>query len=122
MMARLFGLPVISPAELEARLGEPGLAVFDVNAEVSWRRHRVPGARRLDHQHFGAGELPADRAVELVFYCSGPLCRKAPLAARRARALGFSRVRVLSAGISGWVDGGLPTEAGDGATGALAPG
>jgi len=48
-----------------------------------------------------------------VFYCSGPLCRKAPLAARRAKGFGYTDVRVMSAGISGWMAARLPTESGD---------
>ena len=50
--------------------------------------------------------------VSLMFYSSNPFCRKAPQAARRARQMGFSDVRVLSAGISGWVAAGMPTEPG----------
>jgi rhodanese-related sulfurtransferase len=40
------------------------------------------------------------------------MCRKAPNAARRAKKLGYENVRVMSAGITGWLDKGLPTEAG----------
>jgi len=47
-----------------------------------------------------------------VFYCSNPLCRKAPSAARRAKQMGYTDVKVMSAGISGWLDAKLPTETG----------
>ncbi len=47
-----------------------------------------------------------------MFYCSHPLCRKAPNAASRARKMGYPNVMVMSAGISGWLSAGLPTEAG----------
>ena len=57
-----------------------------------------------------SNDLPADRTAPLVFYCSNFLCRKAPNAARRAKAMGFTNVRVMSAGISGWISAGLPTE------------
>ena len=111
MIATLMGLPTISPGELERRLGS--VTVFDVNAPASWHAARVPGARRLDPASFGAADLPQDRDAALVFYCSGPLCRKAPNAAKRARALGWRNVQVLSAGISGWVGASLPTESGE---------
>ena len=39
-----------------------------------------------------------------VFYCSNPMCMKAPNAARRAKALGYTNVHVMSAGIRGWLD------------------
>lgn len=112
MMARLFGLRTIDPAALAQRLGEGGIAVFDVNSRESWRRAHVPGARPLDPQSFVADDLQAERTASLVFYCSNPLCRKAPLAARRAKQMGFEDVRVLSAGITGWMAAGLRTEAG----------
>ena len=34
------------------------------------------------------------------------------LAAKRGRRMGYGDVRVLSAGNSGWIGAGLPTEAG----------
>jgi len=84
-----------------------------VNSRRSWASTRVPGALHLDPARFAAHDLPADRAVPLVFYCSNYLCRKAPLAARRARQLGYANVRVMSAGISGWLAAGLPIEHGE---------
>ena len=111
MIARLLGLRTISPAELHRRLqhSEP-IAVFDVNARASWMQAHVPGARHLDPQGFGSEDLPAERERAVVFYCSNPLCRKAPQAARRAQAMGWRDVRVLSAGITGWQSAGLPVE------------
>lgn len=111
MMALLMGLKTVAPSEL-ARLLETGAAIaIDVNAPQSWRRARVPGALNLDHLQFRAEDLPTGGAA-LVFYCSNHFCRKAPLAARRALTMGQRDVRVLSAGISGWVAADLPTEAG----------
>lgn len=112
MFARLMGLAVISPEELNARRQSEPLAVFDVNAEPRWLAARVPGAHHLDPLGFAANDLPADRDTALVFYCSNPLCRKAPNAARRARAMGYRNVSVMSAGISGWLKADLPTESG----------
>jgi rhodanese-related sulfurtransferase len=114
MMAWLLGLPTLDPAALHRRMQDERLVIFDLNSEASWRQARVPGARRLDPNAFAAEELPADHNAPLVFYCSNPLCRKAPLAARRARQLGYQKVQVLSAGISGWLDAGLPVESGGG--------
>lgn len=107
MFAFLFGLKNVAPAALQQRLAE--VAVFDVNSLQSWHAAHVPNARRLDALTFTVDELPADRATPLVFYCSNPLCRKAPNAARRAKQMGFENVAVMSAGIKGWLDAGLPT-------------
>lgn len=112
MIARLMGLPTIDPATLERRRRAGSVAIFDVNALASWRAGHVPGARHLDHAAFTAAELPAAREQPVVFYCSNPLCRKAPLAAKRALRMGWTNVAVLSAGISGWTAAGLPVEAG----------
>jgi rhodanese-related sulfurtransferase len=112
MMARLMGLATISPAELHRLLGERGAATFDVNSPQSWTEAHVPGAVHLDPLAYRADDLPADRQALLVFYCSNPWCRKAPNAARRAGSLGYTNVKVMSAGIQGWVGAKLPVETG----------
>lgn len=110
MMARLMGLKTVSPNELHRLVQSGAVTTIDVNARQSWLRARVPGASNLDPTGYQIADLPADREAPLVFYCSGPLCRKAPLAARRAIGMGYGNVRVLSAGISGWLAEQLPTE------------
>jgi len=111
MLARLMGLKTVDPATLRRRMQSERLAIFDVNSRGSWLEARIPGARHLDPE-FLESDLPAERDHALVFYCSNPLCRKAPLAARRARKMGYREVHVLSAGISGWLAAGLPAESG----------
>jgi len=112
MLARLMGLRTIDPATLHRRMQEERIAVFDVNSRGSWLAAHVPGARHLDHETFSESDLPVERDQTLVFYCSNPLCRKAPLAARRAGKMGYRDARVLSAGIAGWLAARLPTESG----------
>lgn len=109
MIAFLMGLKSISPAELMREIDARAVTVVDVNAPQRWQSGHVPGAVNLDPQAYGAADLPAGRDTPLVFYCSNPLCRKAPQAARRAKAMGYDNVRVMSAGITGWMDAGLPT-------------
>lgn len=112
MLARLMGLKTISPEALERKMGEQPVTVVDVNSPQSWAKARVPGARHLDPEAFAESDLPAAKETSLVFYCSNPLCRKAPNAARRARKMGYTDVAVMSAGISGWMSRGLRTEGG----------
>ncbi len=111
MFAMLMGLKSIAPRELHGRMGQGGLTVIDVNARQSWLKARVPGALNLAAD-FDAGMLPADLGTPLVFYCSTPLCRKAPQAARKAERLGYADVRVMSAGIAGWLGASLPVDSG----------
>jgi len=112
MMAFLMGLKSISPAELRAQVEAKRVNVYDVNSAQSWRKAHVPGARHLDPATFSAADLPADRTASLVFYCGNPMCRKAPTAAKRAKQMGYEDVKVMSAGITGWVGSNLPTETG----------
>jgi rhodanese-related sulfurtransferase len=110
VLARLMGLRTISPGELDRLVRERAVTAIDVNSPGSWAQAHVPGAVNLDPATFGSSDLPADKAALLVFYCSNPLCRKAPNAALRARKLGHENVRVLSAGIQGWKSARLPVE------------
>lgn len=113
MLARLLGLKTISPDRLHRLMQDEDVAVLDVNSRHSWTTARVPGASNLDPADFSESDLPADRGSILVFYCSNPMCRKAPGAARRAKKMGYGDARVMSAGIRGWVRAGLPTERGE---------
>lgn len=112
MFAMLMGLKGIAPHELHERMKLAAVTVIDVNSRHSWLKARVPGAINLAPD-FDEAQLPGDRVAPLVFYCSNRLCRKAPIAARRAGKLGYSDVRVMSAGISGWVDARLPADSGE---------
>ena len=73
---------------------------------------REPGANQAVASAYRDSDLPPEKRAVLVFYCSNPMCRKAPNAARRAKKLGYENVYVMSAGISGWLAAKLPTESG----------
>ena len=113
MFSWLMGLSTISPMTLHQIMQREPVVPIDVNARQSWLRARVPGALSLDPTEYGERDLPADKQTALVFYCSNPWCRKAPTAAKRAARMGFGNVRVMAAGIAGWIDAGLPTDSGD---------
>jgi rhodanese-related sulfurtransferase len=110
MIALLMGLKTISPARLHELLQRSAATAVDVNSRQSWLQARVPGALHLDPLTYGEPDLPPGRDAMLVFYCSNPFCRKAPNAARRAKGMGYSNVRVMAAGIAGWLAAKLPTE------------
>ena len=110
MMARLMGLKTISPGDLHDLVREKQVCVIDVNSTQSWSESHVPGAIHLDPVRFDPSQLPADKSLPIVFYCSNTWCRKAPNAARRAGDFGYANVRVMPAGISGWLGAGLPVE------------
>jgi rhodanese-related sulfurtransferase len=113
MFARLMGLKTISPKGLHEMMQKQRVSVIDVNSRQSWMKAHVPGAVNLDPADYNDSDLPPDKAASVVFYCSNPLCRKAPNAARRAGKMGYGNVMVMSAGISGWLSNKLPTEGGE---------
>jgi rhodanese-related sulfurtransferase len=113
MIARLMGLKVVSPDGLHQMIQKQQVTVIDVNSRQSWIKARVPGALNLDPADYRDSDLPPDKESSLVFYCSNPMCTKAPNAARRAKKMGYSNVKVMSAGISGWLATKLPTEGGE---------
>jgi rhodanese-related sulfurtransferase len=110
MFAQLMGLKTISPGDLKQLLQKQGVTVVDVNSPQSWAEAHVPGAVNLDPANYVASDLPEDKNASLVFYCSNPFCRKAPNAAKRAKQMGYSNVKVMAAGMSGWLSAKLPTE------------
>ena len=55
--------------------------------------------------------LPADKNALVVAYCGGPTCNAYAAAAKAAKELGYTNVKHLSAGISGWKAANAPLEA-----------
>jgi rhodanese-related sulfurtransferase len=88
------------------------VTVIDVNSRQSWIKQRVPGALNLNPADYSDSDLPPDKESSLVFYCSNPMCRKAPSAARRARKMGYEISRSCQP-YQGWVASQLPTEGGE---------
>lgn len=111
-LPKLMGLETISPGKLYEMIENDRVTVLDVNSRQSWIRAHVPGAFNLDPLSYSESDLPVQKESVLVFYCSNPLCRKAPKAAKRAGKMGYSSVKVMPAGISGWISAGFPTEGG----------
>lgn len=112
MFARLMGLKSIAPDKLHQMIQDEQVTVIDVNSPQSWTKARIPEATNLQPAEFTESDLPTDKQSNLVFYCSNPMCRKAPNAARRARKMGYDNAKVMSAGINGWIAADLPTESG----------
>lgn len=102
------GVKDITPQQLAAVLGQ--VSVIDVNEADNYAFAHVPGARLLAYDSITPDVLPADLSDTLVFYCWSPECPAAGMAARTAMGLGFTQVRCMTAGITGWQDAGLPTE------------
>ena len=103
--------PDISIADLKVAIAEKKVTVIDVNGSDSFAAGRVPSA--VDFQAKSAdlaSVLPADKGALVVAYCGGPSCNAYKQAANKAAALGYTNVKHLSAGISGWKSAGETLE------------
>jgi rhodanese-related sulfurtransferase len=103
--------PDISIAELKTAIAEKKVTIIDVNGSDSFKAGHVPGA--IDFQANKAEiakALPTDKGALVVAYCGGPTCGAYAAAAKKAQALGYTNVKHLSAGISGWKEAGAPLE------------
>ena len=56
--------------------------------------------------------LPADKQTLVVAYCGGPKCKAYEKAVTAVEKLGYTQVKHLSAGISGWKKAGEKMDAG----------
>jgi rhodanese-related sulfurtransferase len=104
--------PELLPVAEAARLLREGEAVLcDVNApEARAYFGVVPGALELSHpSHFELDELPSDRGVPLIFYCSTPSCGASLRSGTRAILAGYTEVYALRGGIMAWLDAGRET-------------
>ena len=95
--------------------GQPDFVLLDVRSPALFAAGHVPGAINLPHGKIVASKL-AQYAPETIFvtYCAGPHCNGATRGAIRLAKLSRP-VKVMSGGITGWVDEGfaLTTETAD---------
>lgn len=103
--------PDISIAELKQAIAEKKVTVIDVNGSDSYKQGHVPTAVDFQSNMSDiASKLPADKGALVVAYCGGPSCNAYTKAANAATKLGYTNVKHLSAGISGWLQAGEKTE------------
>ncbi|EDY18468.1 Rhodanese domain protein [Chthoniobacter flavus Ellin428] len=103
--------PDISINELKSAIVHKQVTVIDVNGSDSYKEGHIPGA--IDFQSVKselAAKLPTDKSALVVAYCGGPTCGAYAAAAKAASELGYTNVKHLSAGISGWKDAHAPLE------------
>ncbi len=95
--------PDISIADLKKAIAEKKVVVIDVNGSNSYAKGHIPGA--VDFASTGgdlSSALPSNKDALVVAYCGGPSCSAYKKAAQKAADLGYTNVKHLSAGISGW--------------------
>jgi len=104
--------PDVSVADLKKAIAEKKATVIDVNGTDSYKKEHIPGAIDYTAQKAElAKSLPADKGALVVAYCGGPTCAAYEAAAKAAKDLGYTNVKHLSVGISGWKAAGEKTDA-----------
>lgn len=105
--------PDISIKDLKAAIASKSVTIIDANGSDSYRQGHIPGAINFEAD---AGKLqkvlPRDKNALIVAYCGGPQCMAYKAAAEKAVALGYTNVKHLPAGISGWKSAGEKVDTG----------
>ena len=103
----------ITIPDLKAAIDGRKVTLLDANGTKSWKGGHIPGA--IDFKANAdklASLLPADKSALVVAYCGGPRCMAYKSAVEAAQKLGYTNIKHLPAGISGWVKAGEPTDKG----------
>jgi rhodanese-related sulfurtransferase len=103
--------PDISIADLKKAIADKKVVVIDVNGSDSYKSGHIPTALDFAATKDIAAKLPKEKSALVVAYCGGPSCQAYQAAAKKAKELGYTNVKHLSAGISGWKQAGEKTEA-----------
>ncbi len=101
----------ISLTDVKALTESKTAVIIDVNGGDSYKEGHVPTALNFEAiEDKLAANLPADKNTLIVAYCGNPKCPAYLRAAKAAQKLGYTNVKHMAAGISGWKDAGLKTE------------
>jgi rhodanese-related sulfurtransferase len=118
--AALAEIEEISPEEVRALLERPGRdgwELIDVREADEYQAGHLPGARhyprgflevRADLEHPKRDPWLSDRSRKLILYCGGG--HRSVLATQVLRQMGFTELRSLTGGWSGWLERDYPTE------------
>ena len=118
--AALAEIGEVTPEDVHALLAKPdrgGWELVDVREPDEFAAGHLPGARlqprgflevRADLVHPKRDPWLADRARKLILYCGGG--HRSALAAQTLQQMGFTDVRSMAEGWTGWTRRGYPTE------------
>jgi len=94
---------------------DPGFVLVDARSPAMYAKGHVLGAVNIPHGKMIGSRMSAWPADTLfVTYCAGPHCNGAARAAAKLARLGF-RVKLMTGGITGWLDEGFALATGNAA-------
>ena len=103
----------VSPKDVLAAANAKSAVIIDANGPDSYKAGHVPGAFSFAAIKDNlAASLPADKNALIIAYCGSPQCGAYLRAAKAAQKLGYTNIKHMSAGISGWNEAKMPTEPG----------
>jgi len=103
----------ISIKDLDKAIKDKTVVVIDVNGADSYKQAHVPTAIDYATQKDKLAKLlPEDKGTLVVAYCGGPSCGAYQAAAKAAKELGYTNVKHLKAGLSGWLAAEMKVEKG----------
>lgn len=106
--------PDITINDLKAAMASKSVTLLDANGSDSYKEGHIPGAIDFSATKGKLAKvLPKDKGALIVAYCGGPQCQAYQSAAKAAEKLGYTNVKHLRAGISGWHDAGEKMEKAD---------
>ncbi|MDP6942853.1 MAG: rhodanese-like domain-containing protein [Myxococcota bacterium] len=96
------GITLLEWPAVEASMAA-GAILADSRSPAGFAKGHIKGAINVPYKDDAAyGALPADKAVALIFYCSGPVCSASTKGAEKARALGYAKVHEYRGGYPDW--------------------
>lgn len=102
----------ISIQDVKAAADAKSAVIIDANSPDSYKVGHVPGALSWAAIKSDlAAKLPADKNALIIAYCGNPHCPAYAQAATAAKKLGYTNIKHMAAGIEGWNEAKMPTEA-----------
>jgi rhodanese-related sulfurtransferase len=93
--------------------GPQDFVLLDVRSAAMFAKGHVKGAVSLPHGKIVESKMQAwPKGTLFVTYCAGPHCNGAARGALRLAKLGIP-VKIMSGGITGWLDEGFSLETGE---------
>src|SRR6202042_638792 len=103
----------IEPEALYALMNAKQVLLYDVRQPLDFLAHAeiIPGAMRIPPKDIAERTASFSRDQNSVIYCTGGDHQTMRMVLGKARALNFTRVKILKGGLAAWKAKGYPVEA-----------
>ena len=103
----------IEPEALYELLNAKQVLLYDVRQPLDFLAHPeiIPGATRIAPKDIAERTASFSRDQNSVIYCTGGDEETSSMVLGKARALNFTRVKLLKGGLAAWKEKGYPVEA-----------